>query len=126
MIEHTQALSRFENGWYDGETGVAASLQTIQDAITFLSKLDFDWIPTPFISLASDGEIDFWWDLDNLKLGVDFFGDGTYAYYGKTVSNKTIIKKFSGDEIGTNTPLEPDLLKELLWAGYITKVNHYD
>ena len=40
-------------------------------------------VPIPHISLATDGEINFFWNLVNFRLDLGFFGDGTYSYYGE-------------------------------------------
>jgi hypothetical protein len=125
IIEHIKTLTIFDTTYYNHELGEPhepASSQAVQDAITFVSNLDFDWIPTPSISLAAAGGIDLWWSFDNLKLGIDFYGDNTYSYYGKTIFNKDIIKCFSGDGVDANIPLLPDLLKELLLAGYTNRI----
>lgn len=111
VISRIKELAEYQEGWYDGIEGIPADSQTIKDAIAFAKNLDFNHIHIPYISLATDGEVSFWWDLETIKLGLGFYGDGTYSYYAKLLENG---KEFFGDDIDSvNSTLPPEILEKL-------------
>ena len=71
----------------------------------FMWKL-FPTVKEPFITLASDGEINFLWILPNFRLDLGIYGDGSYSYYGKTSGGE----EFIADE----TPIDENLPEEIL------------
>lgn len=103
-------LTQYPQGWYDGVVGTPASMQGIKDALIFADKLNLEEIHPPFISLASDGEISFWWDLETIKLALGFYGDGTYNYFAKLDTNQ----KFYGDDLNVSVPLPTVILEKLI------------
>lgn len=111
VISRIKELAKYQEGWYDGIEGIPATPQTIKDAIAFAKNLDFNTIHIPYISLAKDGEISFWWQLETIKLGLGFYGDGTYSYYAKLLENG---KEFFGDDKNSeNYTLPPEILEKL-------------
>ena len=66
-----------------------------------------DDVHAPYISLATDGEINFLWMLPHLRLDLGFYGDGTYSYYGKTA----VGDGFLVDDASVCTPLPEQLLQ---------------
>jgi hypothetical protein len=109
VISRIKGLKKYQQGWYDGIEGSPASEQTIQDALIFANNLDFNNIHTPYISLARDGEVSFWWDLKTIKLGLGFYGDGTYSYYAKLENGK----EFFGDDKDSSLTLPLEILEKL-------------
>jgi hypothetical protein len=109
IISRIKKLQKYQQGWYDGIEGIPASEQTIQDALIFANNLDFNKIHIPYISLARDGEISFWWDLKTIKLGLSFYGDGTYSYYAKLENGK----EFFGDDEDSILTLPLEILEKL-------------
>lgn len=61
------------------------------DAEKFSRLLSFDQVHAPHISLASDGEINFLWMLQDFRLDLGFYGDGTYSYYGRTTNGEEFM-----------------------------------
>jgi hypothetical protein len=110
VISRIKELAKYQKGWYDKIEGIPADAQTINDAITFVNNLDFNHIQIPYISLATDGEISFWWDLETIKLGLGFYGDGTYSYYAKLLENG---KEFFGDDKDLKSTLPLEILEKL-------------
>ncbi len=101
-------MTKYPQGWYDGVEGIPATTKTIEDAIVFAKNLDFNNIHIPYISLARDGEVNFWWDIETIKLGLGFFGDGTYSYYAKLCKNG---KEFFGDDVDSHSTLLLEILE---------------
>lgn len=109
VISGIRELAKYKKGWYDGIEGIPATLQTIEDAIAFAKNLDFNYIHIPYISLARDGEVNFWWDLETIKLDLGFYGDGTYSYYAKLKNGE----KFFGDDEDLKSTLPSKILDTL-------------
>lgn len=104
LITRVRELAMLENGWYRSDS-LAAAPQAIEDAERFLRKHDLQNLVPPIISLSEDGEINFVWRTERLYLDLGFFGDGTYTYYGKSVSGQV----FMGDNAPRSASLPHDL-----------------
>jgi len=89
-IARIRDLSNYSDGW-DGYKGKSPSKTAISDAEKFSRLLSFDQVHAPHISLASDGEINFLWMLQDFRLDLGFYGDGTYSYYGKTTNGEEFM-----------------------------------
>lgn len=109
VISRIKELAKYQEGWYDGIEGIPATPQTIKDAIVFANNLDFNDIHIPYISLARDGEVNFWWDTETIKLDLGFYGDGTYSYYAKLKNGQ----KFFGDDEDLKSKLSLEILETL-------------
>lgn len=109
VVSRIKELAKYKEGWYDGIEGTPADSQAIKDAIRFAQNLDFNNIHIPYISLATDGEVNFWWDLKTIKLDLGFYGDGTYSYYAKLKNGK----EFFGDDEDSNSTLPLKILEKL-------------
>lgn len=107
-IARIREFSNYVDGW-DGDEGIAPSEKAIKQAEAFARLLPFDEIYAPHISLASDGEINFLWNLQDFRFDLGFYGDGRYSYYGRTVSGE----EFMADERSVDTTL-PDRIIELI------------
>ena len=109
VISRIKELEKYQEGWYDGFDGIQAYPQAIKDAQIFAKNLDFNHIHCPYISLARDGEVNFWWDLETIKLDLGFYGDGTYSYYAKLKNGK----EFFGDDEDSNSTIPLEILERL-------------
>jgi hypothetical protein len=106
MLTRIRQLAIYPHGW-DGADGKAPSQAAIRDAECFTRILVHDDIYAPSISLATDGEINFFWMLPHFRLDLGFYGDGTYSYYGMTTAGD----EFLADEIPVSTPLPIQILQ---------------
>ena len=106
MLTCIRQLSIYPHGW-DGADGKAPSQATVRDAECFTGLLGHDDIYAPSISLATDGEINFFWMLPHFRLDLGFYGDGTYSYYGMTTTGD----EFLADEVSISTPLPAQILQ---------------
>lgn len=69
-----------------------ASSKALNDAKIFSNNhVQFLKKHPPKISLASDGEINFFWKKEGLIADLGFYGDKTYSYYIK-IGNKEYLK----------------------------------
>ena len=57
--------------------------QAFADARTFISRLPLNEIPLPEISLADDGEVNFFWKNDGVYIDLGFYGTGTCSYFAR-------------------------------------------
>lgn len=103
-IGRIRTLGLYEDGW-EGIDSIKASKKTIVDAEELARILFKHKILEPSISLANDGEINFYWNFDGNKLDLGVFGDGCYSYYflGKDGSelfaDDREVKSIVNDEI---------------------------
>lgn len=82
-IERIRELAFYQAGW-DGPESVGPTVQTVRQAIAFARELQsLGNIIQPYISLAGDGEINFYWSTPELVLDLGFTGTGTYSYFGE-------------------------------------------
>ena len=66
----------------DSLAGTPPSSDAIDDALRFVDLLPVD-SPTPHVSVADDGEINFFWRSSGVYVDVGFFGDGQIHYYAR-------------------------------------------
>ena len=59
--------------------------QAFEDARKFAARLDLDACGPPTVTLAGDGEINFFWDResDGLRVDLGFYGTGAYSCYAR-------------------------------------------
>jgi hypothetical protein len=106
MLARIRQLALYPQGW-DGADGKAPSQAAVRDAECFTRILVDDDISSPSISLATDGEINFFWTLPHFRLDLGFYGDGTYSYYGTTTTGD----EFLADDVSVSTPLPAQILR---------------
>jgi hypothetical protein len=106
MLARIRQLAIYPHGW-DGAEGQAPSQAAVRDAECFTRILVHDDVYAPSISLATDGEINFFWMLPHFRLDLGFYGDGTYSYYGTTTTGD----EFLADEVSISTPLPAQILQ---------------
>lgn len=104
MRTKVRKLASYQRGW-DGFEGIAPAKEAIGEAESFISMITKNQILEPYISLAADGEINFYWKNDDFLLDVGFFGEGVYSLYAKMTSGKEIIK----DDLKLTAPLLEDV-----------------
>ena len=83
--------------------------EVFQDARKFAERLPGAMRISPYISLADDGEVNFAWSRDELRIDLGLYGTGNYSYYARDKEGE----EFFGDEISVVSPL-PKELRELL------------
>lgn len=109
LISKVRKLSKYPNDWC-GNGSLKASIEAINNAEEFIRSLisiDKD-IEPPYISLASDGEINFWWKLPKITLDLGLFGEGTYSYYAK-LPDTELLK----DDVPISEKLPDEILAAL-------------
>lgn len=84
------------------------SQHAIKDALKFISLLD-SAIPSPQISAIDDGEINFWWNLPNIRIDLGMYGNNKYSYYARLSNGIEIM----ADNIPISYPLPSLLLTQL-------------
>jgi hypothetical protein len=106
MLARIRQLGLYPHGW-DGADGKAPSRAAVRDAECFTHILVRDDVYAPSISLATDGEINFFWMLPHFRLDLGFYGEGTYSYYGTTTTGD----EFLADDVSVSTPLPAQILQ---------------
>ena len=74
VLEHRPESERWPAAEWPSDKAFA-------DARAFIYALPMSSIPLPHLSLADDGEINFFWGQDGIHIDLGFYGPGTYSYY---------------------------------------------
>ena len=107
VTEKINEFKFYEVNW-DGYEGIAASSETVNDAIKFINKLPSNTtVPRP--GLSGDGEISLFWEDNGVYIDIGFFGDGKYTLYAKDSQEIEYLR----DDIDLSDPL-PDALLNLI------------
>lgn len=89
-----------------GNVEKEASFEALNDAVIFFKNhAQFLDKNHPQISLANDGEINFFWKKEGLVADLGFYGDGTYSYY---------IKIHNDEYLKDNAKIDELISKEIL------------
>ena len=85
MRERLRSLQREATGEHPDPGSRYPTPQAFADAWEFVSRLDLNAYGPPMVSMAGDGEINFFWcrESDGLKVDLGFFGTGTYSCYAR-------------------------------------------
>ncbi len=51
------------------------SEQAFEDTCDFIKNIPLSQVPSPFVSLADDGEINFFGDVDDMYVDLGFYGN---------------------------------------------------
>lgn len=109
IIKHIRQVATYQVGW-DGPESVGPTVSTVKQAIAFAQQLQaLGEIAQPYVSLANDGEINFYWKTPRLALDLGFTGTGQYSYYGETPDGV----EFAEDGADIGRPLPSDLIAVL-------------
>ena len=81
------------------------------DAGKFTERLPVPLKAQPHISLADDGEVNFAWSYNGIRIDLGFYGTNTFSYYARDESGK----EWFGDDKPVSSPL-PVELEALLTA----------
>lgn len=108
LIARIRELGTYHEGW-DGRDGKAACPEAIEEAEAFARALSLEEMYTPYISLAADGEINFFWDRDGLRIDLGFYGTGVYSYYIRLGNGQ----EYFGDDIAISGDIPGELLSAL-------------
>jgi hypothetical protein len=105
-LQKIKQLGKYSEGW-DGFDAKAPTMKAVEDAEVFIRKLRDRKLKFPYISLATDGEINFLWSQSTIHLDLGFYGDGKYSYYGRTSTGEEFLE----DDVSIDASLpEPILL----------------
>ena len=75
------------------------SEQAFDDAYDFILNIPLSQVSSPFISLADDGEINFFWNVDDIYVDLGFYGDGQCSYFAQSQSGQKVYSNaFSTSE----------------------------
>ena len=77
-----------------------------QDAGKFTERLPGSMRVRPHISLSDDGEVNFSWSQDGMRIDLGFYGSGSYSFYAQDKTSH----EWLGDEISVASSLPNDLL----------------
>ena len=77
-----------------------------QDAGKFTEGLPGTMRVAPHISLADDGEVNFSWSRDDMRIDLGFYGTGTYSFYGRDKGGE----EYFGDDIPAASSLPEELV----------------
>ena len=75
------------------------------DAGRFTEQLPVPLKIVPHISLADDGEVNFSWSRDGVRIDLGFYGTGTFSFYAREMTGK----EWFGDDIAVSEPLPMEL-----------------
>lgn len=75
------------------------------DARTFISRLPLNEIPLPEITLADDGEVNFFWKSDGVHVDLGFYGTGTCSYFARGRDGRRLY----GDATPASEGLPPEV-----------------
>jgi hypothetical protein len=107
-FKRIRELGLYSENW-DGTGAIPPTGQAINDAESFLRVLLGREVTIPHISLAADGEINFLWNLKEIRLDLGFYGDQTYSYYGKGKDGKEYLE----DEVAIANSLPEEMVNLL-------------
>ena len=88
--------------WPDADWPAEAAFQ---DAGKFTEGLPVPLTSAPYISLADDGEVNFAWAREGMRIDLGFYGTGTYSYYARDKEGE----EFFGDDISASSPIPKEL-----------------
>ena len=97
-------LGMYEDGW-NGINSIGADEKTVSEAVELVRLMLKNSTQKPVISLADDGEINFYWSFGSNILDLGVFGDGYYSYYFHSKDGEEIfaddkpIKSITDDQI---------------------------
>lgn len=102
-VARINELAAYDAGW-NGPDSVGPTVETVRQAIEFVRQLcSLGKIAQPLVNLASDGEINFYWQTEaGLTMDLGFTGTSWYSYFAETREGKEFIE--DGAEIGQPLP----------------------
>ena len=80
--------------------------QAFADAGAFIRSWTIPSMPAPHLTLADDGEINFYWGQNGIHIDLGFYGTGKYSYYAHGKEGE----RFSDDNVPASSGLPADLL----------------
>ena len=66
------------------------SEQAFSDAYDFILNIPLSQISSPIVSLADDGEVNFFWNVDDIYVDLGFYGDGQCSYFAQSKTGKKV------------------------------------
>lgn len=106
MLKRIALLSTYQAEW-NGAGSIGPTIGAVSDAMRFAGfLLSTDNVADPYITLADDGEINFYWKLNSLVMDLGVTGNGRYSFFAQTPDGREFIE----DGAQIDEPLPPDLL----------------
>ena len=83
--QHLQRLQAEAVGEHPDPESRYPTSDAFVDARKFAARLDLNSYEPPIVTMAGDGEINFFWhrESDGLKVDLGFYGTGTYSCYAR-------------------------------------------
>jgi len=103
---------RWEEMGVDKELVHIEDVKLLQDLLMVFHPLTLKGIKIhkPHVTYREeDGELDFRWDLETIKLDLGFRGNGMYSYYALLADGQ----EFFGDDIDVSQELPLEILKAI-------------
>ncbi len=103
LIRKVESFALLESGWASTNS-VPPNSAAMSQAYQFIDLLPVG-TTLPHISVAEDGEINFFWRSDSTYIDVGFYGDNSIHYYARADEND-IDKEMSEPFLGRSLPRE--------------------
>jgi hypothetical protein len=76
-----------DNGWDSSIEDVAPSAESLFQAYSYVEKLP-NFLPSPDVSVSSDGEVIVFWRETNFYADVSFRGNSQFTFFAKSTDKK--------------------------------------
>ena len=86
------------------------SERAFDDAYEFIQNIPLSQVFSPLISLADDGEINFFWNVDGIYVDLGFYGDGQCSYFAQSKFGQKVYS----NAFPTSEGFPPDILEFFL------------
>ena len=103
LIKKVESFALLESGWASTNS-VPPNSVAMSQACQFIDLLPVG-TTLPHISVAEDGEINFFWRSDSTYIDVGFYGDNSIHYYARA-EESDIDKEMSEPFLGRSLPRE--------------------
>lgn len=104
-IKRIDDLACYGAGW-NGPDSIGPTIETVRQAKAFAYQLaTLGSIAQPYISVADDGEINFYWNTKSgFQMDLGFTGVSKYSYFAQTLDGREFIE--DGADLGDFLPDE--------------------
>jgi hypothetical protein len=92
----------YEQRWHNADW---PNEEAFLNAGRFTEQLPLPLKMVPHISLADDGEVNFSWSHDGMRIDLGFYGTGTFSFYARDKTGK----EWLGDDISVTLPIPVEL-----------------
>ena len=111
-IQLLNELGKLQNTHEDQRWSPAEwpSERAFDDAYEFIQNIPLSQVFSPLISLADDGEINFFGDIDDMYVDLGFYGNKQCFYFAQSKSRQKVY----GNAFPANEGFPPEILKFFL------------